>query len=103
MKNQRQDKRIKYLENANKIKYIGKNEYNILPCEDCEFQTIWKRGLRVHIKEKHTNLKTRVSPNHCEFCDNILESEKEMKVHLKNHVCKEAVFKCEDCDFFSKN
>ena len=44
-----------------------------------------------------------MSPNHCEFCDNILESEKEMKVHLKNHVCKEAVFKCEDCDFFSKN
>ena len=52
------DKRIKHLENVNKIKYIQKNEYNILKCEDGQFQTIWKRGLRAHIKQKHTNLKT---------------------------------------------
>ena len=91
------------MENVNKIKYIWKNEYNILKCEDCEFQTIWKRGLRVHIKQKHTNLKTQVFPNDCDFCDDKFESEKDMKVHLKNHMCKEAVFKCEDCDFFSEN
>ena len=34
------DKRIKHLENVNKIKYIWKNEYNILKCEDGQFQTI---------------------------------------------------------------
>ena len=77
------------MENVNKIKYIWKNEYtNILKCEDGQFQTIWKRGLRAHIKQKHTNLKTQVSPIDCEFCDDIFESEKEMKVHLKNRMCK---------------
>ena len=57
-----------------------------------------KRGLRAHIKQKHTNLKTQVFPIDCDFCDDKFESEKDMKVHLKNHMCR-----CEDCDFFSEN
>ena len=42
-------------------------------------------------------------PIECDFCDEKLESEKGMKAHLKNHMCKEAVFKCEDCNFFGEN
>ena len=64
------------MENVNKIKYIWKNEYNTLKCEDGQFQKIWKRGLRAHIKQKHTNLKTQVFPIDCDFCDDKFESEK---------------------------
>ena len=90
------------MENANKIKYIEKNEEIFLKCKDCEFQTISKRGLKVHIKQKHSNLKTHVFPNDYDFCKEKFVSKK-MKVHLKNHICKDAVFKCEECDIFSEN
>ena len=99
----RTDKRIRDLENANKSKNNEKNEDTSFKCKDCEFYTTSKRGLRVHIKKKHTNLKSDVFPIECDFCDDKLESEKEMKAHLKNHMCKEAVFKCEDCNFFGEN
>ena len=40
----------------------------------------------------------------CDFCDILLNSEKEMKLHLKsNHTHREAKFKCEDCDFYAEN
>ena len=51
----RTDKRIRDLENANKSKNNEKNEDTSFKCKDCEFDTISKRGLRVHIK------KTRLS------------------------------------------
>ena len=60
--------------------------------------------LKAVTKDILKKLLARIEGKHLEtFCDDIFESEKEMKVHLKNHVCKEAVFKCEDCDFFSEN
>ena len=67
------------MENANKIKYIEKNEEIFLKCKDCEFQTISKRCLKVHIKQKHGNLKTKVYPIDFDFCFEKFESEKKLK------------------------
>ena len=40
----------------------------------------------------------------CDFCDILLNSEKEMKLYLKsNHTHREAKFKSEDCDFYAEN
>ena len=66
----------------------------LLNCEYCDFETSSKRGLNVHKKRKHTNLKNDEYPVECDFCDILLNSEKELKLHLKsNHTHRETKFK----------
>ena len=81
------EKKIKELENAVKSKVIDEKMVNtkkpVFKCKDCNFETCSKRGLNVHMKRKHTNLKDEKYPSECDFCDQTLESEKEMKMHLK--------------------
>ena len=102
------DKKIKELENAIKCKSSNDKSTaqnkEIFKCRDCDFETISKRGLNVHIKRKHTNLMDESYPKECDFCDAKLKTAKEMKMHLKiAHTNKEAKFKCEDCDFYGGN
>ena len=42
-------------------------------------------------------------PKSCELCDYELESNKELKQHMKIHSYKEVDYKCEDCDFCRTN
>ena len=102
------EKKMKDLEN--RIKCESRNNKNtdsnkeIFKCSDCDFETSSKRGLNVHIKRKHTNLKDAVYPKECDFCDAKLKNESEMRMHRKiAHTHKEAKFKCEDCDFSGNN
>ena len=43
-------------------------------------------------------------PAECDFCELEVNSESDMKMHLKiSHTYTEAKFKCEDCDFHCEN
>ena len=91
------DKKIKELENAVRIKVndekVTETKKPVFKCSDCKFETCSKRGLNVHIRRKHTNLKDEQYPCECEFCDDTLDNESEMKMHLKMcHTMKETNF-----------
>ena len=77
------DKKIKDLENMVKSKSEKAMKDNF-KCEYCDFQTPSERGLNVHIKRKHTNMKADKFPVECDFCEFNAKSESEMKFHLKN-------------------
>ena len=97
------DKKIKDLENLIKMKN-EKALKDIFKCEYCDFETPSERGLNVHIKRKHTNLKADKYPVECDFCEFNAKSESEMKFHLKNvHTAADSNFKCVDCDFCAYN
>ena len=52
----------------------------------------------------HTKLYKEKYPKECDFCDDMIESGKEMDLHLKyNHNGRNAAYKCEDCDFIGEN
>ena len=97
------DKKIKELENLIK----SKNEKEVkahFKCEYCDFETPSERGLNVHIKRKHTNMKADKYPVECDFCDFNAKSESDMKFHLKNvHTATDSNYKCLDCDFCAYN
>ena len=51
-----------------------------------KLETSSKRGLYVHIKRKHTNSKEDSYRAECDFCELKLNSESDMKMHLRmNH------------------
>ena len=97
------DKKIKELEKAVKSKPDdAKKQVTkvMLNCKYCDFETSSERGLKVHIKRKHTILTEADYPAECDFCD----LEADMKMHLKiSHMHTEAKFKCEDCDLYCEN
>ena len=97
------DKKIKDLENMVKSKSEKAMKDNF-KCEYCDFQTPSERGLNVHIKRKHTNMKADKFPVECDFCEFNAKSESEMKFHLKNaHTATDSNVKCLDCDFCAYN
>ena len=98
------DIKIKDLENALKSKTNDEKEEEVFKCTECKFETVSKKGLSIHIKRKHTNLKDQNYPSECDFCERTLDSEREMKMHLKTcHTVRDATFRCEDCDFTGEN
>ena len=102
------DKKIKELEKAVKIRINDEKVVEIkkpvLKCKDCNFETTSKRGLNVHIRRRHSNFKEQEYPSECDFCDSILDSEKELKMHLKTcHTLRETNYVCEDCDSIGDN
>ena len=61
----------------------------MLNCKYCDFETSSERGLKVHIRRKHTILTEADYPAECDFCDLQLNSESDMKMHLKeSHIQK---------------
>jgi uncharacterized C2H2 Zn-finger protein len=47
----------------------------------------------------HTSLSKNTYPVNCERCDEMFESEKDLKKHMKRHSYKLATWKCVECDF----
>ena len=78
-------------------------EKELFKCSKCNFTTSYKRGLKVHMKRKHTNFEEEEYPRTCDFCDVKDLDRKEMEKHLKEHTFKKLIYKCEDCDFFAPN
>ena len=91
---------------AEKIENIktskGKKQEKI-KCSFCDFETISKQGLKVHVKRKHTLPETESFPNNCEICNDTLKDKSEAKDHLRKHSYKTATYKCSDCDFVGEN
>ena len=97
------DRKIKELENLIKIKN-EKVLKDIFKCDHCDFETPSERGLNVHIKRIHTNMKSVKYPVEYDFCELSVKSESEMRFHLKNvHTATDSNFKCLDCDFCAYN
>ena len=100
------ERKMKELENTlkNKINDEKVDDKPVFKCKDCNFDTCSKRGLLIHIKRMHTNLKDEKYPCECDFCENTLENEKELKMHLKTcHAARDAQSRCEDCSFIGEN
>ena len=96
--------KIKDLEDL--VKKQTKMKVEPLSCTACEFTTTSKQGLKTHIKRKHTKLNKVKYPITCELCEQILDDEKEMNLHLKTHSYRdveELKYKSEDCDFWGPN
>ena len=101
-KNQK-DKKIKDLENLLKKQEKNQSAVEKFNCEQCEFTTTSKQGLKTHIKRKHTEITAEKYPAICELCDVKVNDEKELKLHMKTHSYRESNFQCEDCDFCGPN
>ena len=62
------ERKIKDLENflKGKTENAMKDQFK---CEYCDFQTPSERGLNVHIKRKHTDMRADKHPKECDFCE----------------------------------
>ena len=47
----------------------------------------------------HTSLSKTIFPVNCDLCDEIIESQKDLKTHMKRHSYNFATWKCVECDF----
>ena len=72
-------------------------------CTKCEFQTVSERGLKVHVKRKHTASIEEAFPQVCDLCDYKVKCKKELKSHRLSHSYIDAKFKCEDCEYVGDN
>ena len=72
-------------------------------CSKCDFESFSNKGLKIHMKKKHTNYETLNYPRTCDFCEKIFENGFELRKHMKLHSFKGTLFgeyKCEECDFY---
>jgi hypothetical protein len=74
-----------------------------IQCADCDFVASSEHGLKIHTKRKHTITGNETYPRKCEICELEIKSNKEMRSHLKIHSYKEAIFKCEACEFIGES
>ena len=85
-----------------KNKLSEKRESEQLKCKECEFTTTSTKGLKTHIKRKHTiNF-----PIKCDVCDKELKTKQQMKHHMVSHTYlyeEDYKLKCQECDFVGKN
>ena len=91
---------------AEKIQNIqtskGKKQDKI-KCSFCDFETISKQGLKVHVKRKHTLPENESFPINCEICNDTLKDKSDAKDHVRIHSYKTATNKGSDCDFVGEN
>ena len=80
---------ISVLENSFRIP-----EKTIYKYEECKCTSESERGLKVHIKRKHTNLLD--IPQSCEFCEVRCYNKSNLEDHLKEHSYNELKCKCEN-------
>ena len=98
------DRKIKELEsllknNQNKKTKMPEN----FKCSECDYETTTMKGMKTHKTRKHTKTSKLKYPINCDLCDEKLDDEKEMRLHMKGHAYFEAKFRCEDCDYWSQN
>ena len=90
--------RIQKLESSSQVKSEIKRK-----CTKCDFETVSERGLKVHIKRKHTSLNVEKFPQTCDMCEFEAKSKKELKSHRMSHSYIDAKYKCEDCEYVGEN
>ena len=92
---------------SEKIIKLETNDIEHVKCNLCEFSTTSKKGMKTHIKRKHSVANKDQVPVSCQLCDVVLESKREMKAHKKCHTYisqneEETEFKCAECDFIGQ-
>ena len=84
----------------NKIRDIEEIQINLIEesrtykCNECEFETYYKRGLKIHKKKMHKVYS-------CADCEEIFDTVRDFKVHSYTHSytnIKKKV-KCKNCEF----
>ena len=65
-----------------------------------EFSKDSSRGIKTHIKRKHTN-EVETFPFECELCGCKLENKIELKYHMVTHLFQSVNFQCGECDYWS--
>ena len=76
----------------------------LFKCEECNFSTSSKQGLRTHEKRKHTKASEQNKfPRSCDLCDKKIRNVVELKQHMKTHSYKAVDYKCAECDFMGSN
>ena len=90
--------RIQKLENSLPVKCVKK-----IKCTKCDFQTVSERGLKIHVKRKHTALSVWPFPQTCDLCDYKVKCKKGLKSHRLGHSYIDAKFKCADCEYVGEN
>ena len=88
----------------NKIKDIEEIQTNLIEesgnykCNECDFETYYKRGLKIHKKKMHKVYS-------CADCEEIFDTVRDFKGHSYTHfyssIDKKKV-KCNNCEFESK-
>ena len=88
-------------DNYESLRKLVEKENDQLQCEYCEFTTTSNKGLKTHVKRKHT-IKFPVK---CELCDDEFKNKRTLKNHMISHTYKSynSELKCEECDFVGKN
>ena len=89
----------------NKIKDIEEIQTNLIEesgnykCNECDFETYYKRGLKIHKKKMHKVYS-------CGDCEEIFDTQRDFKVHSYTHsyssIEKKKV-KCNNCEFESNS
>ena len=90
--------------NVKTIENSVKKVDTLFECENCEFKTTSKQGLKTHIKRKHITYET--FPTKCVLCESNLNWKEELLKHMPSHSynpSSELNFKCEECDFWGPN
>ena len=72
-------------------------------CDKCVFETDSERGLKIHIRRKHTSINNKKYPKACDLCERQFDNHNAMKKHMKQHSYIRAYYKCEDCEFVGEN
>ena len=82
------------------------SENEQLKCDLCDFTTISKKGLKTHMRRKHTEKTQEIYPTLCEICKQALRSKADMKTHMISHTYTSIgndKCKCEECDYIGNS
>ena len=67
-------------------------DYSEFKCPKCEFETFSNKGLKIHMKRKHTQFETLKYPRNCELCEKSFKNGLEMRKHMKLHSIQGTLF-----------
>ena len=85
--NDKNQKRIEVLlekndkiEKSLSVKFVTKRK-----CSKCDFESASERGLKVHIRRKHTEIRLEKDPHSCDLCNYKAVYKKDLRTHKITH------------------
>ena len=86
------DDKVKDL--AEKQSFLIEEAKENYKCNQCEFTTYYKKGLKIHKKKMHQSYS-------CELCEEIYDTKRDLKIHTYKHsyTRENRMEKCNSCNF----